>query len=283
MMLRESTSASPTATSPGLALTATRDAAGQLWLHGLLVAEPGLDAIEWARRIAGLVLQLAWLPNAAPRLCPIAAGLPFATELAEREESSFAFNLCFTEAFAVPIPAPHFPCFVTLGSCGLAPVTLTLDPSRFEQLPELESCLRLTPTDALLRTELEPARTDLETRLHELERALQEPRLRERTVDAPLLEAIMVAAALADAGSDSASRRAQAIAWAHEQLDRLDAHRHALAVRLRNATGSTAGLIKARMHLHTQTWRALTGDDSRLAGLFADAQGRSLLARRPPS
>lgn len=284
-MLRERASVSPSRSTPGLALAASRDASGSVWLHALLVSEPELDDDARARLIARLVLQLAWLPSAAPRLRPLAPGLVLAAELAERESSELAIHVRFAEAFELAVAAPHLPCFVQLGCGVLEPVTLALDPVSSSALPELEVGLGTSPGDALLRAEL--ARGDLAARLAArlgaLEAALQAPTLRERVLDGPLREAIVVACELADAGHETLRLRAQALAWAHELLDRLATHRHALAVRLRHASGSSGALLQARLRLHEQTWRALTGGDERLAGLFATADGRSLLARRLPT
>jgi hypothetical protein len=194
-----------------------------------------------------------------------------AAELAERG-ARFAVSVSFAEAFGFPLAAPHLPCFVQLGCRGLPPSTLALDPARLDDLPMLEALLGSAPADALLRAELA---TDPRDRLHQLESALRDPTLRERTIDPPLLEAIALACTIAEPG--------KAIAWAHELLDRLDTHRHGLAVRLRDASNSMAALLLARLRLHEATWRALTGDDPRLAGLFATAEGRSLLARRLPA
>lgn len=278
MTLWETNSATPRRDEPGPALAASRDADGRVWLHVLLRGDPAEADDDWARRVAGLALQLGWHASASPRLRPIAPGLAFAGELALERGRTLAAHLAFGPAFGIARPAPHARCHVRLTARD-AHAAIVLDPAQHGDLPRLEDLLGDDGEDARLRARLAPG--DPRARLASIERALQTGDARRHHVDAPLLEAVRAALAVADAGHDVHGHRARASAWAHELLDLLDARRRALRLARGQASGWRVAWLAAREQLVEHTWRALTGAEPAFAGWLASPHGRPVAARAP--
>ncbi len=284
MILLELTSASPVpASTPGLGLACSRDRHGQLWLHASLAFDPSTSAEARAYLAAGWVLHLCWEPSPAPRLLPLLPQVELASEaVEERLGDRIGVSVCFADAFGSPLPAPHLPCFVQLACGSLGPVIVRVDPGAFDRLPLLEDQLGTTAADAALRARIDWPTQDDAARLQALDPVLGDPLLRARLIGSPLLEAVSLACTLATSAADPAPLLARAAAWAHELLDHEQQRRHALAVRLRPASGTQAALLTARLRRLELLWRDLTGQAPELAPLFQASAGASLLARRPP-